>query len=127
MKNYIFGVLIIIFLVLVVAMTGKEEVKQDKKGNKTLEQMYADGDEYLLIDVRTPQEYKDGHIIGAINIPYDEIATTEIDYPLDGQIVVYCRSGNRSGHATNSLKKLGFTNILDYRIYTNWNGPVEYK
>jgi 3-mercaptopyruvate sulfurtransferase SseA len=82
MKNYIYAIGLIIFLVLVVAMIVKKmQKKKVKSGNKTLEQMYKDGDEYLLIDVRTPQEYGDGHIVGAINIPYDEIATKMVIIP----------------------------------------------
>lgn len=64
-------------------------------------------EEYIIIDVRTKEEYEEGHIVNAINIPYDEIDST-IDITKDIVIFVYCKSGNRSTKAYNTLKKLGY-------------------
>ena len=66
---------------------------------------------YIIIDVRTKDEYDDSHIKGAINIPYDEInEETELDK--NKTILVYCKSGVRSNKAYNTLKDLGY-NVVD--------------
>lgn len=73
--------------------------------------------EYVIIDVRTSEEYADGHIVDALNIPYDVIEN-EIDISKDIIIFVYCRSGNRSSIAYNTLKNLGYT-VYDLGAYDN--------
>ncbi len=65
----------------------------------------------LLVDVRTPSEFAQGHLDNAINIPLDLVATGFNDIAKDRSIVVYCRSGNRSGMAMQSLIKQGFINV----------------
>ena len=63
--------------------------------------------EYIIVDVRTKEEYEELHVEDAINIPYDEInEDTELDK--DKLIFVYCRSGNRSGKAFTTLETLGY-------------------
>lgn len=64
-------------------------------------------EEFIIIDVRTKEEYEEGHIVNAINIPYDEI-DSKIDITKDIVIFVYCKSGNRSTKAYNTLKELGY-------------------
>jgi phage shock protein E len=67
----------------------------------------------LVIDARTAKEYAQGHIDGAVNIPFD-IAVKQfsaLGIAKDRQVVLYCRSGNRSGKALASLKKAGYTNL----------------
>lgn len=69
----------------------------------------------VVIDVRTPAEFAEGHLAGAVNINLQsgsfeqQIATL----PLDGEYVVYCRSGNRSGQAVAAMTSLGFENVVD--------------
>lgn len=69
----------------------------------------------VLIDVRTPAEFAEGHLAGAVNIDLQsgsfeqEIAAL----PLAGDYVVYCRSGNRSGQAVEIMRKLGFDNLVN--------------
>ena len=71
--------------------------------------------EYIIIVVRTKEEYESGHVKGAINIPYNEInATTNIDK--NKNIFVYCKSGNRSKSAYNTLKNLGYS-VYDLGAY----------
>lgn len=64
--------------------------------------------EYIIVDVRTKEEYEESHISGAINIPYDEI-TDNNTLDKDKIIFVYCRSGARSEIAFNTLTNLGYT------------------
>lgn len=78
----------------------------------------------IVYDVRTPAEYAAGHIPGAINIPHDVI-TDRIDVEdKDATIVLYCRSGNRSGVATRGLKALGFTGLVDFGGINKWQGSL---
>lgn len=64
-------------------------------------------DNYLIIDVRTSEEYNELHIKESINIPYDEI-NINFDISKNKIILVYCRSGNRSNIAYQTLKDLGY-------------------
>lgn len=67
----------------------------------------------LLIDVRTEAEWKEGHLDGAILIPYEKIgeAVTAIAPDKKTKIQLYCRTGRRSGIALDTLKKLGYENV----------------
>ena len=62
---------------------------------------------YIVVDVRTKEEYNSGHVKNSINIPYDEI-TADTNLDKNKSILVYCRSGVRSKKAYNTLKKLGY-------------------
>lgn len=65
----------------------------------------------MVVDVRTPEEFAQGHLDNAINIPLNTVETGFADIAKDRSIVVYCRSGNRSGMAMESLVKQGFINV----------------
>lgn len=67
----------------------------------------------VWIDVRTPQEYAGGHLDAASNIPHTEIAQriAEVTTDKNAEINLYCRSGRRSGMATDILKNMGYTNV----------------
>ena len=67
----------------------------------------------VIIDVRTPEEFTSGHYPGAINIPYDRIVEglSARSIPRDTALVLYCRSGNRSGKALVTLKAAGFSQL----------------
>ena len=71
----------------------------------------------ILIDVRSNQEYREGHLQGAINIPdYEIINKIEREVPKKNQLIVlYCQYGGRSKNAMTIMKKLGYTNI--YNLY----------
>ncbi len=64
-----------------------------------------------IIDVRTEEEYNEGHLENSINIPLDIITTINIDK--NETIYIYCRSGTRSKEAADKLKELGYINIID--------------
>ena len=68
-----------------------------------------------VIDVRTPAEFAEGHLDGAVNIDVSSpsFAKAIAQLPTDGEYVVYCRSGNRSAQAVSQMKSLGFTNLTD--------------
>jgi len=82
--------------------------------------------DYMILDVRTPEEFADKHIPGAINIPNETIGTEEIpELPdKDQLILVYCRSGNRSKQASEKLVALGYTNIVEFGGINDWPGET---
>ena len=81
---------------------------------------------YIILDVRTPEEFAERHIPGAINIPNETISTEEIpELPdKDQLILVYCRSGNRSKQASEKLVALGYTNIVEFGGINDWLGET---
>ncbi|MCC6801994.1 MAG: rhodanese-like domain-containing protein [Anaerolineae bacterium] len=83
---------------------------------------------YLLLDVRTPDEYSSGHIHDAVNIPVEELASRLSEVPKGEPLVVYCRSGRRSAEAVQILSQAGYTNIYDLGGLNDWTAqgfPVE--
>jgi len=81
---------------------------------------------YLILDVRTPEEFAERHIPGAVNIPNETIGTEEIpELPDRAQLIlVYCRSGNRSKQAAQKLAALGYTQIVEFGGINNWPGET---
>lgn len=69
----------------------------------------------LLVDVRTQEEFDGGHLEGALLIPVDEIVSraSELGDDKNRAIVLYCRTGNRSGQAKRALEELGYTNVMN--------------
>lgn len=69
----------------------------------------------VVLDVRTPEEFNEGHLEGAIMVDFyepdfaDQLATLDRDVPY----LLYCRSGNRSGQASTIMQELGFTDVVD--------------
>ena len=82
---------------------------------------------YIILDVRRPDEYSDGHIPGAINVANEVIGTEAIpELPDKSQrIFVYCRSGRRSKEAAEKLVNLGYTNIVEFGGIIDWKGDIE--
>ena len=82
---------------------------------------------YIILDVRTQEEYDQGHIPGAILIPDTEIKAKAEDVLTDKEqmILVYCRSGRRSKLAAESLVELGYTNIKEFGGIIDWPYEVE--
>ena len=81
---------------------------------------------YIILDVRTPEEFAEKHIPHAINIPNETIGTAEIpELPDKGRLIlVYCRSGNRSKQASEKLVRLGYTNIVEFGGINDWPGET---
>lgn len=65
----------------------------------------------VLLDVRTHDEYAKGHVMGSVNIPYDELANRSGELPQDKPIVLYCQSGARSTVAEDILRDKGFRDL----------------
>ena len=81
---------------------------------------------YIILDVRTAQEYSEKHIPGAVNVPNEIIGSAGIpELPDKAQLIlVYCRSGNRSKQAAEKLAKLGYTNIVEFGGIHDWTGET---
>ena len=101
----------------------REEESDAAKGRRLVEQEGA-----LLVDVRTDAEFGSGHIDGAMHIPHDQIGdrVAEVEKAVGGDkakpVVVYCRSGRRSGMAKQTLESKGFTNVVNLGGIDDW-GP----
>lgn len=82
----------------------------------------AEGEDYILLDVRTLAEFAQAHIPGAICVPNETIGDEDIpELPKKEQLIlVYCRSGNRSKQAAGKLAKLGYTNVLEFGGINTW-------
>ena len=81
---------------------------------------------YIILDVRTAQEYSEKHIPKAVNIPNESIGTEDLPALPDKNqlILVYCRSGNRSKQASEKLAALGYTNIVEFGGINSWPGET---
>lgn len=88
--------------------------------------MMEEEKDYVILDVRTKEEYEAGHIPHAICIPNETIGTDEIEeLPDKDQIIlVYCRSGNRSKQASEKLLTLGYTRIYEFGGIIDWKGQI---
>jgi rhodanese-related sulfurtransferase len=82
--------------------------------------------DYIILDVRTPEEFAAGHIPGAINLPNESIGEAQMPELSDKKqlILVYCRSGRRSKQAAEKLVKLGYTNIVEFGGINDWSGEI---
>ncbi len=94
---------------------------------ETAKELMRTESDYVILDVRTYEEYAEGHIPGAICVPNETIG----DDPLaelpdkDQLILVYCRSGRRSKEAAGKLADAGYTNIVEFGGIIQWDGDIE--
>ena len=81
---------------------------------------------YIILDVRTLEEFKEKHIPGAICVPNETIGTKDIPSLPDKEqlILVYCRSGNRSKQAAQKLANMGYSNIYEFGGINDWPGEA---
>ena len=126
----------VIALTAVLILTGCGSSADDKTAGdkKTYRQvspeeaaaMMEEETDYIILDVRTQEEYETAHIPGAICIPNETIGTEDIPELPDKEqlILVYCRSGNRSKQASEKLAKQGYTNIVEFGGINSWTGET---
>ena len=126
----------VIALTAVLILTGCGSSADDKTAGdkKTYRQvspeeaaaMMEEETDYIILDVRTQEEYEASHIPGAICIPNETIGTDDIpELPdKDQLILVYCRSGNRSKQASEKLAKQGYANIVEFGGINSWTGET---
>lgn len=124
------AVLLLVFLLLISfdAGTGRTSTL-DSYRQISMEEaaiMMEEEEGYIILDVRTHEEYAESHIPGAVNIPNETIGTEEIPGLPDKEqlILIYCRSGNRSKQAAQKLADIGYTNIVEFGGIRSWTGET---
>lgn len=105
---------IIMVILLTLCLFGCEQKSELEK--------IMDKNNYIIVDVRTSSEFNGAHLVGAINIPYDKLESSNLDKSKD--ILVYCASGNRSSIAYEILTELGYK-VYDLGGFNNINLPKE--
>ena len=125
---------LILFLLAMMLLTAcgqdKENSQEAVYVNITAEQakdIMDSREDYIILDVRTQDEFDESRIPGAILIPYDEITEKAEDLLTDKDqlILVYCRSGRRSKLAAEALVELGYTNIKEFGGIIDWPYETE--
>ena len=111
-----------IFIFLLAVLVGCSKVSDEtlRAAHKAVE------NGAIVVDVRTATEFKAKHIKGAINLPIQELHNSYVRLPKDKEIVVYCRSGNRSASATTLLLQHGYT-VYDVATQGDWERDVSIK
>ena len=131
--------IILIIIILTIIIIGVVCVMNRKKRNieneviikhvsmNDIVQIMEENENYIILDVRTQAEYNQGHIPNAICIPNETIDENVVNKLPDKNqmILVYCRSGNRSKQAAEKLKKLGYTNLIEFGGIRDWKGEIE--
>lgn len=115
-------------LVLILFLVGCSNMSYEQVSmDEGLELMSKD-DSYILLDVRTIEEFNEGHIPDARCYPNEEIdeKIKNVFYDLDMTIYVYCRSGNRSKQASEKLVDLGYTDVVEMGGIIDYQGELEY-
>ena len=90
--------------------------------NENLSKLVNEG--AFLVDVRTPEEFAEGNVKESTNIPLDQVAVNLDKFKGKEYIVVFCRSGNRSGQAKNILEQNGFTNVTNGGTWQDINDVI---
>jgi rhodanese-related sulfurtransferase len=103
----------------------------DIKADAILERARTLDESFVILDVRTPEEFAEGHVPGAINISHDQLANriTELLGDQNKDVVLYCRSGRRAALAADVLKAKGFNHLLhldgDMQKWVAEKRPIE--
>lgn len=125
MMNYISHLFLIAAVFFSGAVSLAAQPAQEYTTTEELQQLIEnDTNEYLLIDVRTEEEYNSGHIPTAIHIPHTEIVENVPAGEKDDLIVVYCRTGARAGRALEALQEAGYTNVYNFGGIIEWTGEI---
>ena len=125
MRRWIPFLLLLLFLAGCTASNEQENSYRQISMDEAVTMMEEESG-YIILDVRTPEEFRERHIPNAINIPNETIGSEDIqELPdKDQLILVYCRSGNRSKQASGKLAELGYTNIVEIGGINDWTGDT---
>lgn len=126
-------IILLITLIFVIGLGGcMKVVEENKIVYKTITQVEAKEiidttSGYIILDVRTLEEFNSGHIPNAINIPNEVILEKAESILTDKEqvILVYCRSGRRSKEAASKLVELGYSNVLEFGGIIDWKYEIE--
>ena len=139
MKNLIAIIVILVILVAIgIFLKNRNSSTEDNKVSvkeaniqyvsmNDIEKIMNENENYIILDVRTIEEYNDGHIPSAICIPNETIDENVVNKLSNKEqlILIYCRSGNRSKQATKKLKDLGYLNLIEFGGIIDWPGEIE--
>ena len=140
-KKWLFAVIAAGVLTAALSACGQDKTGQDTKAaqedtvkaeykkitaEEAKERMDKD-DKVVILDVRTEEEYQEGHVPGAIVIPNETISSEPLEElpDMDQEILVYCRSGNRSAQAAKKLSEAGYTQVYDFGGIIDWPYDTE--
>lgn len=140
-KKWLFAVIAAGVLTAALSACGQDKTGQDTKAaqedtvkaeykkitaEEAKERMDKD-DKVVILDVRTEEEYQEGHVPGAIVIPNETISSEPLEElpDMDQEILVYCRSGNRSAQAAKKLAEAGYTQVYDFGGIIDWTYDTE--
>lgn len=125
MRRWIPFLLLLLFLAGCTASNEQENSYRQISMDEAVTMMEEESG-YIILDVRTPEEFRERHIPNAINIPNETIGSEDIqELPdKDQLILVYCRSGNRSKQASGKLAELGYMNIVEIGGINDWTGDT---
>lgn len=125
MRRWIPFLLLLLFLAGCTASNEQENSYRQISMDEAVTMMEEESG-YIILDVRTTEEFRERHIPNAINIPNETIGSEDIqELPdKDQLILVYCRSGNRSKQASGKLAELGYTNIVEIGGINDWTGDT---
>ena len=126
MKKYI---MILVSIIMIMGLIGceKKDMSYTEISMEEAVAIMATEENYIILDVRTTEEFAEKHIPNAINIPNETIGSEELaELPDKNQLIlVYCRSGNRSKQASEKLAALGYSNIHEFGGINDWTGELE--
>ncbi len=125
MENKWFGIFIGILILAIILVNSTSSVSKPRIINADKDDITAllKKKETIVIDVRSADEYKTGHIEGAINIPYDQIES-RANYNKKSDIIVYCQNGARSHVAAMLLQNMGFKRVYDMGGISEYDGKL---
>ena len=124
----IIGALVLLFVLSACAMEEQSFENEYKQiSQKEAKEIMDSEKEYVILDVRTEEEFAEKHIPGAVLIPHDEIESRAEKELLDKEkiILVYCRSGNRSKVASQILADLGYSAVFEFGGINDWPYETE--
>lgn len=132
MKKLWIILLLIICTLQFISCAENKEVEEEEMTYKVItmedaKTLFEVEDDYIILDVRRPDEFASGHIPRAINVPNETIGTADIpELPDKNQLIyVYCRSGRRSKEASSKLVRMGYSNIIEFGGILDWKGEIE--
>ena len=120
--------MILVSIIITMGLTGCEEqsMSYTQISMEEARSLMEEETDYIILDVRTEEEFAEKHIPNAVNIPNETIGSEILaELPDKNQLIlVYCRSGNRSKQASEKLAALGYTKIYEFGGINDWTGET---
>ena len=98
----------------------EDDISRYRAPANLVELVETGGRGFVVVDVRTPVEYRSGHIPGAVNIDYRQIGEQPPEVDREALIVTYCRTGARASRAQATLERMGFENVVNFGGVASW-------